>query len=59
MQSLWHGCAGFETEDVDKPFHGRNKWPSESELPSFRDTMETYYGAMHKVAQKYAPISCA
>lgn len=43
---------GFETEDVDRPFHGRNKWPSEQELPGFRDTMDRYYSGMHTVANK-------
>ncbi|CAL8464781.1 g4316 [Coccomyxa elongata] len=43
---------GFETEDLDQPFHGRNKWPAEEHVPGFRSTMERYYGAMHSVAQR-------
>jgi isopenicillin N synthase-like dioxygenase len=45
--------AGFETESGDAtPFHGVNKWPSEYELPGFRQTMEEYYHGMSAVASR-------
>lgn len=34
------------------PFHGVNKWPSEYELPGFRQTMEQYYQGMSAVANR-------
>ena len=52
--------AGFETEPSDAtPFHGVNKWPSEEDLPGFRDTMEEYHKEMSCIANRFpALISC-
>ena len=57
--------AGFETEPDDvKPFHGVNKWPSEEDLPGFRETMEEYHKEMSCIAKRClvpppASLSCA
>mmetsp|Transcript_18196 Transcript_18196/g.54682 ORF Transcript_18196/g.54682 Transcript_18196/m.54682 type:complete len:355 (+) Transcript_18196:191-1255(+) len=43
---------GWETDDVDRPFHGRTKWPSAEAIPGFRPAMTAYYTAMDAVARR-------
>ena len=46
--------AGFETQPSDvKPFHGVNKWPSEEDLPGFRETITEYHKEMSCIANRY------
>ena len=49
--------AGFETVPGDAtPFHGVNKWPSDQDLPGFREVMEEYHREMHLVAKRFVPL---
>ena len=40
------------------PFHGVNKWPSEEDLPGFRETMEEYHKEMSCIANRCPVLLC-
>jgi isopenicillin N synthase-like dioxygenase len=51
-KEAYNAYLGFETDDVDKPFHGRNRWPDPAAVPGFRPAIEAYYAAMASVAHR-------
>lgn len=43
---------GWESEDVDVPFHGRNLWPAAESLPDYRRVLTEYNTALTAVADR-------